>query len=196
MSDKFKDVDADTLDARDFATQPAEAAPPREWFAVLDSVEENEDGSIHWAEGMISTHGGGNLVWETEQISFVEKSAYDRLADELRLSRLAHEGSVRNLQKERDQALREVERLKQLCDTIKTLESMNEDGYEKKIAHYRQALERIEAKCSVTSEVGQIAREAAGVISRLWRCLSCKYIWRDDEPEECPECGNCRLMEL
>jgi hypothetical protein len=53
----------------------------REWFVVLESVEENEDGSICWADGVISTHAGGNLYWQDNQISFVEKKEYDALEE-------------------------------------------------------------------------------------------------------------------
>jgi hypothetical protein len=64
---------------------------PRVWHALITTETVNENGTIEFAEGIISTHGGGNITWETESIPFVEKTHYDELKAEV--ERIHHEHS-------------------------------------------------------------------------------------------------------
>lgn len=49
---------------------------PREWWAVLETEEDGDEG---YSSGAICSDGGGNLYWQDNQFKVIEKSAYDRL---------------------------------------------------------------------------------------------------------------------
>lgn len=49
---------------------------PREWWAVLETEEDGDEG---YSSGSICSDGGGNLYWQDNRFKVIEKSAYDRL---------------------------------------------------------------------------------------------------------------------
>lgn len=49
---------------------------PREWWAVLETEEDGDEG---YSSGAICSDGGGNLYWQDNQFKVIEKSEYDRL---------------------------------------------------------------------------------------------------------------------